>query len=340
MLSHLKLCGVEDVKNVSMQGGVQRVVWNDETGFDVKDEWVLYTEGSNFMPILACDFVDATRTMTNDIVEVFMVLGIEGVRCGLLNEIRKVISFDGSYVNYRHLACLVDFMTMHGYPISVDKHGFDITESGVLLQCSFEDTVAVLLDAAVFAREEKIKGVTENIMMGEVGYLGTGCFDLLLDEPKVNRDAVKLVVEDSLTGIDNDEPPTPYTSPIVIGNDEFVCSPVHRSFCPSYFPVLQENYGSGLNGSPLLSLSVKDVKSQVAFTPSDPAGGRDGNLLLSSSAKDVKRQAGYTLSDPAVPPKKKSHTLLMPYYRGNISEHSTYSHVYDDNWDRAYSRKK
>jgi hypothetical protein len=45
------------------------------------------------------------------------------------------------------------------------------------------------------------------------------------------------------------------------------------SFSPSYFPVLDDNYGSGLDGSSLLSSPVKYVKRQGAFTPSDPAGG-------------------------------------------------------------------
>ncbi len=80
-------------------------------------------------------------------------------------------------------------------------------------------------------------------------------------------------------------------------------------FSPSYSPVLDENYGSGLDGSSLLSSPVKNVKRQGAFTPSDPAGGRDGNLLLSSSVKDLKRQTGYTLSDPAVPPKKNTYSF-------------------------------
>ena len=39
------------------------------------------------------------------------VLGVEAARAVLLSEIRNVISFDSSYVNYRHLALLVDCMT-------------------------------------------------------------------------------------------------------------------------------------------------------------------------------------------------------------------------------------
>ena len=82
--------------------------------------------------VLGVDYVDATRTISNDIVEVFMVLGIEGVRAAILSELRNVISFDGSYVNYRHLACLVDVMTMHGHLMAVDRHATDLEARQVL----------------------------------------------------------------------------------------------------------------------------------------------------------------------------------------------------------------
>ena len=105
MLQTLRLRGVEDVKKVFMREE-KKTIWDDEKGFDRVVEWVLETDGTNLMSVLGVDYVDATRTISNDIVEVFMVLGIEGVRAAILSELRNVISFDGSYVNYRHLACL------------------------------------------------------------------------------------------------------------------------------------------------------------------------------------------------------------------------------------------
>eukprot|EP00957_Ditylum_brightwellii_P203344 15334231-Ditylum_brightwellii.AAC.1 len=139
------------------------------------------------MAVLGVEDVDATRTISNDIVEVFVVLGIEGVRGAILSELRNVISFDGSYVNYRHLACLVDVMTMHGHLMAIDRHGINRVDSGPMLRCSFEETVDMLMDASVYAEEEVLKGVTENIMMGQLARVGTGDMDLLLDEQKVAR---------------------------------------------------------------------------------------------------------------------------------------------------------
>lgn len=54
--------------------------------------------------------IDGTRTISNDIIEIKNVLGIEAARQSLLNEIRNVLGFYGIYINYRHLATLCDVM--------------------------------------------------------------------------------------------------------------------------------------------------------------------------------------------------------------------------------------
>ena len=117
MLQTLRLRGVEDVKKVFMREE-KKTVWDDEKGFDRVVEWVLETDGTSLMSVLGVDYVDATRTISNDIVEVFMVLGIEGVRAAILSELRNVISFDGSYVNYRHLACLGKYTDLPHFSFS------------------------------------------------------------------------------------------------------------------------------------------------------------------------------------------------------------------------------
>lgn len=51
-------------------------------------------------------------------------------------------------------------------------------------RCSFEETVDVLMDAASHAEQDPMRGVSENIIMGQLPRMGTGCFDLLLDADK------------------------------------------------------------------------------------------------------------------------------------------------------------
>jgi len=53
-----------------------------------------------------------------------------------------VISFDGSYVNYRHLALLCDIMTCRGHLMAITRHGINRQDVGALMRCSFEETVS------------------------------------------------------------------------------------------------------------------------------------------------------------------------------------------------------
>ena len=286
LMTSLKLRGVDHVKKVFMRGGAKRSVWDDNTGFGTRDEWVLETDGTNLMAVLGVDYVDATRTTSNDIVEVFQSLGIEGVRGALLSELRNVISFDGSYVNYRHLACLVDVMTMQGHLMAIDRHGINRVESGPLLRASFEETVDMLMDAAIYAEEEVLKGVTENIMMGQLARVGTGCIDLLLDEEKVVREAVEVVVDE--LGMDKDlgmasggmggatpYASTPFSASPMVGDsggaspwaDNGAFSPAvgAASFSPAYSPE------SGSYGSGYASGSYGDGGAfSPAYSPSSP----------------------------------------------------------------------
>lgn len=71
----------------------------------------------------------------------FQGLGIEAVRKAIEREMFHVISFDGSYVNYRHLALLCDIMTAKGHLMAITRHGINRQDTGALARCSFEETV-------------------------------------------------------------------------------------------------------------------------------------------------------------------------------------------------------
>jgi DNA-directed RNA polymerase II subunit RPB1 len=93
-------------------------------------------------------------------------LGIEAVRMSLINELRKVLNFYGIYVNYRHVSTLCDIMTQRGILTSITRHGINRVETGPLRKCSFEETVEILMEAAVYAETDHLNGITENIIMG------------------------------------------------------------------------------------------------------------------------------------------------------------------------------
>jgi DNA-directed RNA polymerase II subunit RPB1 len=125
MLSEMTLRGVEGIRRVFMREPKLDGI-DPETGAAIRyHEWLLDTEGVNLHAVMCADRrVDETRTTSNDIVEIIRVLGVEAVRQALLGELRSVIEFDGSYVNYRHLAMLCDVMTYRGHILAVTRHGW------------------------------------------------------------------------------------------------------------------------------------------------------------------------------------------------------------------------
>lgn len=346
MLSDLKLRGIDDVKKVFMRGGAKRSVWDDLKGFGLREEWVLETDGTNLLPVLGVDYVDATRTISNDIVEVFQCLGIEGVRGGLLRELRNVISFDGSYVNYRHLACLVDVMTMQGHLMAIDRHGINRVDTGPLLRASFEETVDMLMDAAVYAEEEVLKGVTENIMMGQLARVGTGEVDLLLDEEKVVREAVEVVVDEfgpdkDLTSAGSETPwaSTPFpqspmgsdaasASPFVSNGGAFSPAYGAASFSPAYSPESGNYKGGYASGSYGSSESPAYSPASPQYSPTSPAYSPTSPAYSPTSPAYSPTSPAYSPTSPAYSPTSPAYSPTSPAYSPTSPAYSPTSPAY------------
>lgn len=142
------------------------------------------TMGIDMENLMANPNVDPYHTRCNDVITIYNILGIEAARQVLCDEISKVIEFDGSYVDYRHTAMLIDTMTYKGSLMAITRHGMNRTETGVLMRCSFEETMNVITDAAAFAEYNPICGVTENIIMGKMASLGTGTMNVMMDTEK------------------------------------------------------------------------------------------------------------------------------------------------------------
>ncbi|KAK4057043.1 DNA-directed RNA polymerase II core subunit rpo21 [Microbotryomycetes sp. JL221] len=180
MLSSIALRGVEGIDRVFMLQHKQSQI-QDNGEYDTPTEWVLETDGINLRKVLCVDGVDSRRTVSNSCVEILQVLGIEAARASVLRELRNVIEFDGSRVNYRHLSMLTDIMTNRGSLMAITRHGINRSDTGALMRCSFEETVEILMEAASNGEIDYCTGVSENVLLGQVAPMGTGAFELSLD---------------------------------------------------------------------------------------------------------------------------------------------------------------
>lgn len=185
-LNNIVLRGVTGITNV-LPRKVQNMVVKEEGKFIRKDTWVLDTTGTNLISILAEDFIDAPRTYSNDIREVFDVLGIEAARQVIFNELVEVMEFSDVYINYHHLSLLCDRMTATQKMVPIFRSGIHNDNIGPVAKATFEVHTEILLNAARHADFDEIRGVSANVMCGQHGYYGTGSFNVILDMKEIEK---------------------------------------------------------------------------------------------------------------------------------------------------------
>ena len=181
ILNKLHLQGLQNIKKAY----IEKEFKDGKTTFKCID-----TEGSNLLESFSIPEIDHNKTVTNNIIEIYDILGVEAARNVLFNEIRNVISFDGNYINYRHIAMIADIMTYRGYFIAMSRHGINRLDQGTLMRCSFEETVDILTEAAAYSAKDLIKSTSENIILGHLGPFGTGYSNILF-----NEDAMKTYIQ-------------------------------------------------------------------------------------------------------------------------------------------------
>ena len=180
LLDNLILRGIKNISNVLLRKISDSLEENDGN-YKKKEIWVLDTVGSNLLKILALDNIDVNNTVTNNIQEIYRVLGIEAARQSIYNELVEVIEFDSTYINYHHLSILCDRMTCNTNMVSVFRHGINNDDIGPIAKASFEETPEQFLKAARHAELDNMRGVSANIMCGQDGYFGTSSFNVLLN---------------------------------------------------------------------------------------------------------------------------------------------------------------
>ena len=155
--------------------GIRRVLLTEEKG-----EWVIRTDGSNLPKVLDVLGIDPTRTTTNHIHEIAKTLGIEAARNVIMKEGMGVLEEQGLDVDIRHIMLAADIMTATGEVRQIGRHGISGEKSSVLARAAFEITVPNIVEAAIKGESDPLKGVTENVIVGQSIPIGTGLVDLYM----------------------------------------------------------------------------------------------------------------------------------------------------------------
>jgi DNA-directed RNA polymerase beta' subunit/sporulation protein YlmC with PRC-barrel domain len=186
LLNNIVLRGIQGVKNV-IPRKMQNYLTLEDGNYVKKNVWILDTTGSNLMDVLSLDYIDTNNTYTNDVREVFDVLGVFAARQILYEEFVNVMS--PTYINYHHLSLLCDRIMSTKELVPIYRTGIQNDNIGPIAKATFETHTEELLKASKHAEMDPVKGVSSNIMMGQLGFFGTNSFELLFDTEQLKGGA-------------------------------------------------------------------------------------------------------------------------------------------------------
>jgi len=182
--------GIEDLQSLQklrekilkkVVKGIRGVKRGLLTPSDDGKEWIIKTEGTNMQSVIQIEGVDITRTVSNHIHEIEKLYGIEAARQMIILEAQKVLEQQGLDVDLRHLLILSDLMCYSGAIQSIGRHGISGSKSSVFARAAFEVTVNQLLDAGLYGEEERLLGIPENVIVGQISPIGTGRVAVMFD---------------------------------------------------------------------------------------------------------------------------------------------------------------
>jgi DNA-directed RNA polymerase beta' subunit len=173
-----KLLGKVSSYHIRGISGIRRVYVTEEDG-----EWIIRTDGSNLPRVLEIVGVDPTRTTTNNLHEIERTLGVEAARNAIVKEAMGVLEEQGLDVDIRHIMLVADIMTATGSIRQIGRHGVSGGKPSVLARAAFEITVPNIVEAAIKGEVDPLKGVTENVIIGQTIPIGTGLVEIYMTAP-------------------------------------------------------------------------------------------------------------------------------------------------------------
>jgi hypothetical protein len=136
-------------------------------------EYIMDTDGVNFLDILTTKYVDSTRTVCDDVHAIKNILGLEASRRAIYEDMHKVISTD-TYVNGRHLQVLVDAITLNGNLTAASRDGISREDVGPNAKIMFEKSIDNAATASAFTELDNMNTLASAVMFGKLAKAGSG----------------------------------------------------------------------------------------------------------------------------------------------------------------------
>lgn len=138
------------------------------------------TEGVNLLAMRDYqDIIKPHSLYTNSIYHMLTLYGVEAARASIIREMGDVFRGHSISVDNRHLNLIGDIMTQSGGFRAFNRNGLVKDSSSPFSKMSFETTIGFLKDAVLERDFDNLNGPSSRIVVGRVGTVGTGCFDVL-----------------------------------------------------------------------------------------------------------------------------------------------------------------
>jgi DNA-directed RNA polymerase subunit A" len=147
------------------------------------EDFIIITAGTNLAEVLDLEYVDPTKTTTNDVYEISEIFGIEAGRQAIINEVARVINVQGLNVDIRHILLVADIMCVSGDVKGITRYGVVSGKSSVLAKASFETPIKHVISASLVGEVDNLCSVVENVMLNQPVPVDTSIPALVAAEP-------------------------------------------------------------------------------------------------------------------------------------------------------------
>jgi DNA-directed RNA polymerase beta' subunit len=189
ILDNITVCGIQGINNMFFVQSGDGWIIETENSRDKQPEVIKFKNVKEkpadsvrkFKQVLAHPKIDMTRTVSNNVWDIYHTLGIEATRQYMIDQFSEIMSG----INKCHVMLLVDKMTYSGTIASISRYTMRSDDGGVLSKASFEETLDNFIKAGVHGQEEPTKGVSASIICGKRAPIGTGLCELEMDMEKI-----------------------------------------------------------------------------------------------------------------------------------------------------------
>jgi len=169
----------KSLKTVFLLKGVKTYV--DYRLDENEENYILEISGvklKNLMQVLSkyTDF----KYSSADIKSIEKLFGIEAARQTIVSHIKTIFRDQTINLDDRHFELLADAMCRTGTVLGVSRSGIVNCKESALAKLSFEKISQNLIDSVLERKVDNIKGILENIMLGQLAKIGTNVYSTKL----------------------------------------------------------------------------------------------------------------------------------------------------------------